>query len=219
MTLTTLGYSALQLATLVRVFYNFEPERREPAGTAASPTTAGSSPAMAARRPSGLCSTCVLLWTWFQAGSRLSHVSHPGLFGLLLIILGFQTFVFTLLFQMIQSTTRGTSAMTPPAGPCRSVNIPTARTGFTLVDRFGRLPVAAGDRPGARRADAGWTSSTSAAATTRPCCGPWGRGSVERRGGRRPRIAPEVEEPSTGSGSSRRRSRRRCLSWRTRRST
>ena len=34
---------------------------------------------------------------------RLQKVFHLGLLGLLLIILGFQTFVFTLLFQMINS--------------------------------------------------------------------------------------------------------------------
>ena len=43
----------------------------------------------------------VLLLNWFRGGMRLSTISYPALLGLLLIILGFQTFVFTLLFHMI----------------------------------------------------------------------------------------------------------------------
>ena len=34
-------------------------------------------------------------------GMRLSAISHLGVFGLLLLILGFQTFTFTLLFQIV----------------------------------------------------------------------------------------------------------------------
>ena len=45
-----------------------------------------------------------LLVRWLQGGLRLEHISHPGLLGLLsLMIFGFQTFVFTLLFQMINN--------------------------------------------------------------------------------------------------------------------
>jgi hypothetical protein len=99
-TMATLGYSAVQLATLVRTFYNFDPggirrlarrftyNRGVLAGTAL--TAVGS----------GLNLT--LLLNWFHRGLRLAHVSHPALFGLLLIMLGFQTFVFTLLFHMIE---------------------------------------------------------------------------------------------------------------------
>ena len=58
----------------------------------------------------GLGLNAVLLAHWLRHGLLLSHVSHPGLFGLLLIILGFQTFVFTLLFQMIQHRRGGNTA-------------------------------------------------------------------------------------------------------------
>jgi hypothetical protein len=44
-----------------------------------------------------------LLVKWLHGGLRLAQISYTGLLGLLLIILGFQTFVFTLLFQMINS--------------------------------------------------------------------------------------------------------------------
>jgi hypothetical protein len=44
-----------------------------------------------------------LLASWFQGGLRLNQISYPALLGLLLIILGFQSFVFTLLFQMINT--------------------------------------------------------------------------------------------------------------------
>jgi hypothetical protein len=44
-----------------------------------------------------------LLAGWIRGGLRLKQISYPGLVGMLLIILGFQTFVFTLLFQMINA--------------------------------------------------------------------------------------------------------------------
>ena len=99
-TMATLGYSALQLATLVRAFYNFDPEGLRTLArrfTYNRGVLAGG--ALAA--VGGLLNGTLLL-TWIRHGLRLSTVSHPALFGLLLIILGFQTFVFTLLFHMIQ---------------------------------------------------------------------------------------------------------------------
>jgi hypothetical protein len=105
MTLSTLGYSALQLATLVRAFYNFDPER---VGRLARRFTynRGVLGGMALSAVGCLLNVGLLL-TWFHRGLRLSHVSHPALFGLLLIILGFQTFMFTLLFHMIHRRREG----------------------------------------------------------------------------------------------------------------
>jgi glycosyltransferase involved in cell wall biosynthesis len=99
MTLSTLGYGALQLGTLARVFYNFEPERigrladwfHFDFGMLASAALAG---------VGGLLNGALLI-NWLRHGMALTHVFYPGLFGLMLIVLGFQTFMFTLLFHMI----------------------------------------------------------------------------------------------------------------------
>ena len=42
-----------------------------------------------------------MLWHWARNGLLLYEISYAGVFGLLLVILGFQTFTFTLLLQMI----------------------------------------------------------------------------------------------------------------------
>src|SRR5262249_29159434 len=98
-TLATLGYSAVQLGTLARVFYNFNPRRRR--RLAERFTYDRGMIAAFAATAIGVLINAGLLARWFQGGLRLKQISYPGLLGLLLIILGFQTFVFTLLFQMI----------------------------------------------------------------------------------------------------------------------
>jgi len=42
----------------------------------------------------------VLAWTYIQRDLALQTVSYPAILGLLLVILGFQTFGFTLLLEM-----------------------------------------------------------------------------------------------------------------------
>jgi len=101
MTLTTLGYSAVQFATLAQVFYNFDPKRRRRLagwltynrGVAAAILLTGI----------GLLLNAILLIHWIRVGMLLEEISHPALFGLMLLILGFQTFTFTLLFHMINT--------------------------------------------------------------------------------------------------------------------
>jgi hypothetical protein len=39
--------------------------------------------------------------TWVRQGFALKEIYHPVIFGLLLIVLGFQTFAFTLLLQIV----------------------------------------------------------------------------------------------------------------------
>lgn len=98
-TMTTLGYSAIQLGTLARVFYNFNPRRRR---RLAERFTYNRGMFVAVGLTLiGLVIDSLLAWRWVQGGLRLQEISYPALLGLLLIILGFQTFVFTLLFQMI----------------------------------------------------------------------------------------------------------------------
>jgi glycosyltransferase involved in cell wall biosynthesis len=99
-TLATLGYSAVQLAALVRAFYNFDPERTKKLARRLTYNRGVFGGMALAVVGCGL--NLALLLSWVHRGLRLAHVSHPALFGLLLIILGFQSFVFTLLFHMIQ---------------------------------------------------------------------------------------------------------------------
>jgi hypothetical protein len=50
----------------------------------------------------GLALAGALVWRYTTMGLRLQTISHPAILGLLLIILGFQTFAFTLLLEMTQ---------------------------------------------------------------------------------------------------------------------
>jgi hypothetical protein len=47
-----------------------------------------------------------LLLTYVKQGFALTSFSHTAIFGLLLVILGFQTFGFTLLSEMVQRVAR-----------------------------------------------------------------------------------------------------------------
>ena len=50
----------------------------------------------------GLVLDATLVWRYVHGGLKLIQLSHPAILGLLLIILGFQTFGFTLLLEMSQ---------------------------------------------------------------------------------------------------------------------
>ncbi|MCA1684522.1 MAG: glycosyltransferase family 2 protein [Planctomycetia bacterium] len=105
LTMTTLGYSALQFATLARAFYNFDPGRTRRMARVFSYERGVAASGLLTAAGVGL--NALLLSHWLRHGLLLSQVSHSALFGLLLIILGFQTFVFTLSFHMIQNRRRG----------------------------------------------------------------------------------------------------------------
>jgi hypothetical protein len=49
----------------------------------------------------GIGFNSTLVYTWIRNDFRLSELNHSGVFGLLLIVVGFQTFTSTLVFQMI----------------------------------------------------------------------------------------------------------------------
>ncbi len=105
MTLTTLGYSAVQFATLAQVFYNFDPKRRK---RLASWLTYNRGVATAGLLAGvGFLLNTILLVHWLRVGMLLEEISHPAMFGLMLLILGFQTFTFTLLFHMIHMRHEG----------------------------------------------------------------------------------------------------------------
>jgi len=98
-TLTTLGYSAFHLALLARVYYNFRPASATlvkriltyDRGMVVGGILIGC----------GVILNLVLLVSWIMNGQRLASIYHPGVLGLLLIILGFQTITHTLILQMI----------------------------------------------------------------------------------------------------------------------
>jgi hypothetical protein len=103
-TLTTLGYSAAQLGVLMRAWYGFDPPARRwwawlwtyDRGMIASGAVTGV----------GLLLDAVVLWRWWRSDFLMQEISHTGVFGLLLLILGFQTFTCTLLLQMIHLSQR-----------------------------------------------------------------------------------------------------------------
>jgi glycosyltransferase involved in cell wall biosynthesis len=99
-TCATLGYSCIQIGIIARIMHGLRP----------------GAPAKFQRRLTydrgmALAGFCVLIglglvgnfvWQYVQEGLRLSALSHPAIAGLLFIILGFQTFGFTLLLEMSQ---------------------------------------------------------------------------------------------------------------------
>ncbi len=104
-TLATLGYSAVQFATLAQVFYNFDPKRRR--RLAQWLTYNRGVGASATLGLIGLGFNTILLINWIHGGLLLHQISYPTLFGLMLLVLGFQTFTFTLLFHMIHMRCEG----------------------------------------------------------------------------------------------------------------
>jgi hypothetical protein len=99
-TCATLGYSCIQIGIVARIMHGLRsgiagPVQRWLAydrGMAAAGVFV----------VAGLLLVGRLGWHYIQGGMRLNQISYPGIFGLLLIILGFQTFGFTLLLEMAQ---------------------------------------------------------------------------------------------------------------------
>ena len=99
MTLTTLGVSAALLGILARAFYDFDPEWRR--RLARRWTYDRGVLAAMGITALGAALAGLVVWRWVSHGLLLSEICYPGVFGLMLLILGFQAFTFTLLFQMI----------------------------------------------------------------------------------------------------------------------
>ena len=100
MTCTTLGYSCIQIGLLARVMHRLRPGFVDRVRNVLS-------------YDRGMLISCGLLllgtmlmgtlvYRYVNHGLRLDAISHPAILGLLLIILGFQTFCFTLLMEMAQ---------------------------------------------------------------------------------------------------------------------
>jgi glycosyl transferase family 2 len=100
----TVGCTAVQLALLARVFYDFDR-----AQTDRLLTTLTYNRGMAASGLlilAGLVPNAVLLARWLSDDFHLTSIQYPSVFGLLLLILGFQTFGFTLLLHMMGRRSR-----------------------------------------------------------------------------------------------------------------
>jgi len=99
-TCMTLGYSSIQIGVLARVMHGLRPRSLQRLRQVLS-----------YNRGMLLAGTCVLVgllllsalvYRYLTSDFRLFEISHPAIFGLLLIIVGFQTFCFTLLLEMAQ---------------------------------------------------------------------------------------------------------------------
>jgi glycosyltransferase involved in cell wall biosynthesis len=97
---TTLGYSCVQVGIIARIMHGLRsgiemPVRRllnyDRGMVLSGVCVLG-----------GLLLVGTLVWHYIHAGLRLEQISYRGILGLLLIMLGFQTFGFTLLLEMSQ---------------------------------------------------------------------------------------------------------------------
>jgi len=99
-TCVTLGYSSIQIGVLARVMHGLRPKSlgrlRQFLSYDRGMVLAGGSVLV------GLVLLSTLVYHYLTAEFRLFEISHPAIFGLLLIIVGFQTFCFTLLLEMAQ---------------------------------------------------------------------------------------------------------------------
>jgi glycosyltransferase involved in cell wall biosynthesis len=99
-TCVTLGYSSIQIGVLARVMHGLRPRSLQRLHQVLSYNRGmllGGGCALI-----GLLLLGALVYHYLTSDFRLFEISHPAIFGLLLIIVGFQTFCFTLLLEMAQ---------------------------------------------------------------------------------------------------------------------
>jgi hypothetical protein len=99
-TCTTLGYSSIQIGVLARVMHGLRllfVKRAHKLVTYDHGMITAAASAMV-----GMMLLATLVLRYLNYGLRLEALSYPAILGLLLIILGFQTFCFTLLTEMAQ---------------------------------------------------------------------------------------------------------------------
>jgi glycosyltransferase involved in cell wall biosynthesis len=99
-TCATLGYSCIQIGLLARVMHGLRPGFVDRVRNLLSYDRGMLISGSLLLLGSMLLAT--LVYRYVRHGLRLESVSHPAILGLLLIILGFQTFCFTLLMEMAQ---------------------------------------------------------------------------------------------------------------------
>jgi hypothetical protein len=99
-TCVTLGYSSIQIGVLARVMHGLRPESLKRLRQILSYDRGMFLAAGCVLIGIALLST--LVYQYLNSDFRLFEISHPAIFGLLLIMVGFQTFCFTLLLEMAQ---------------------------------------------------------------------------------------------------------------------
>lgn len=97
---TTLGYSCVQVGILARIMHGLRSGIEMPVRRML--TYDRGMILSGACVVVGLVLVGTLVWHYIHAGLRLEQISYRGILGLLLIMLGFQTFGFTLLLEMSQ---------------------------------------------------------------------------------------------------------------------
>jgi len=97
-TCATLGYSSIQIGVLARVLHGLRPRFVERMRTFV--TYDRGMIASAGFMLAGLMLLGHLVYLYLKLGLNLQTISHPAILGLLFVILGFQTFCFTLLMEM-----------------------------------------------------------------------------------------------------------------------
>jgi len=103
-TCTTLGYSSVQIGVMARVMHGLRPLFVKRVQKLLAYDRGMLVAALAVALGTILLST--LVYRYLNHGLRLQSISHPAILGFLLIILGFQTFCFTLLMEMAQRVVR-----------------------------------------------------------------------------------------------------------------
>lgn len=103
-TLAILGYGCIQIGVLARRIHRL---RSGEENALSGWLTYNKGMAIAAILVfCGLALISPLVWQYANGGLRLTHVSHPAVAGLFLAMLGFQTFCFTLLLEMLRRVAR-----------------------------------------------------------------------------------------------------------------
>ncbi|MEN3369761.1 MAG: hypothetical protein V7609_1904 [Verrucomicrobiota bacterium] len=104
-TCVTLGYSSIQIGVLARVMHGLRAQSlrrlRQVLTYDRGMVMSGGCVLV------GIVLLGTLVYHYLRAEFRLYEISHPAIFGLLLIIVGFQTFCFTLLLEMVQRVAPG----------------------------------------------------------------------------------------------------------------
>jgi hypothetical protein len=99
-TCVTLGYSSIQIGVLARVMHGLRPKSLKRLRQILSYDRGMLLSAGCVLV--GIALLSALVYRYLNSEFKLFEISHPAIFGLLLIIIGFQTFCFTLLLEMAQ---------------------------------------------------------------------------------------------------------------------